>query len=52
MWGMIGMISKLHLCSDLKVVERQWGISIGSLMFTNLERLSVVDSIQVGEGVA
>ena len=53
MWGMIRMILKLHLCPDLKVVERQRRIGIGSPTTTNLERLSTVDLIQkVDEGTA
>jgi hypothetical protein len=36
MRGMIRTILKLHLCPDLKVVERQRSISVGSPTTTNL----------------
>ena len=45
MQGMIRTVLKLHLCPDLKVVERQRSISVGSPTTTNLEGLSIVDSI-------
>jgi hypothetical protein len=36
MRGMIRAILKLHLCSNLKVVERQWEISVGNPAATDL----------------
>jgi hypothetical protein len=45
MRGMIRAILKLHFCPDLKVVEKQRRIGVGSPTTTNLERLSIVDLI-------